>query len=178
MKKTTKWKVFEENVRKYRIRAEYGFSQIGNQKPYFSITGEIYRHIARNVWTEDSFGMLHDEIAKHFPALIPLIKWHLVYFPCEPMNYKANALSWLEKHLGISKWETKSYEPNPLEAFKSTIVFGAIEDDSNGFEKMLVQCVESGNVKESLYTWLYSRLNALSQVFIEDMEHFGIELPE
>lgn len=50
----------------------------------FSITGEV-RSLAR--W--EAGGCLHDDIAKVFPELAPLIKWHLTSTD-GPMHYVAN----------------------------------------------------------------------------------------
>lgn len=60
--------------------------ECGNGHNSFAITAEIRRPRARDC---DACGCLHDEVAKHFPELAPLIKWHL----CStdgPMHYIAN----------------------------------------------------------------------------------------
>lgn len=54
----------------------------------FSITGEIRYPGARDC---EVCGCINEEVAKHFPGLAPLIKWHL----CSsdgPMHYIANTL--------------------------------------------------------------------------------------
>src|SRR5688572_4508458 len=98
MRKTA-WKVFREGGEKFRIRAEYGFDDgfaaRHNQAPYFSVTGETNR-IERGLWCEDSGGCIHEQVAKHFPELAPVIKWHGTAFPFEPMHYVANAVYWAE----------------------------------------------------------------------------------
>jgi len=66
--------------------------ECGNGHNTFAITGDL-AHLRRGVWLEDSFGMLHDEVARFFPDLAPLLKWHL----CStdgPMHYVANTLYW------------------------------------------------------------------------------------
>lgn len=60
--------------------------QCGNGHNTFSITGET---TVRG--REDTGGCIHEEIAKHFPELQHLIKWHLVSSD-GPMHYIANTL--------------------------------------------------------------------------------------
>lgn len=72
-----------------QIRAEIRFDdECGNGHNSFAITGEIRRPGARDC---DSCGCIHDEIAKHFPELAHLIKWHLTSSD-GPMHYIANTL--------------------------------------------------------------------------------------
>lgn len=47
-------------------------------------------------WVEDSGGCIHDEVAKHFPELAHLIKWHLSSTD-GPMHYVANTVYWAEQ---------------------------------------------------------------------------------
>lgn len=56
----------------------------------FSITGDIQEY-RRGRWEEGSGGCIHEEIAKHFPELQHLIKWHLTSSD-GPMHYIANTL--------------------------------------------------------------------------------------
>lgn len=49
------------------------------------------RATAGERWREGSGGCIHGEIAKHFPALAPFVKWHL----CSsdgPLHYVANTV--------------------------------------------------------------------------------------
>lgn len=74
----------------------------GNGHNTFSITGDVYirdRHYGEptvkhesgaTLWLSAS-GCIHDEIAEHFPELIPLLKYHL----CStdgPIHYVANTM--------------------------------------------------------------------------------------
>jgi hypothetical protein len=62
----------------------------GNGHNTFAITADIQRQGKNGKWYDDAGGCCHDEVAKHFPELAPLIKWHL----CSsdgPMHYAANA---------------------------------------------------------------------------------------
>lgn len=73
---------------RHKIRVQIRFDDnCKNGHNSFSVTGDIYRPGARDV---DACGCLHDEIAKHFPELAHLIKWHLVSTD-GPMHYIANA---------------------------------------------------------------------------------------
>lgn len=55
----------------------------------FSITGEIWSSLVRGDC--ETCGCIHEEIAKHFPEVAHLIKWHLVSTD-GPMHYPGNAL--------------------------------------------------------------------------------------
>src|SRR5262245_39920246 len=85
------------------IVAEVRFDdQCGNGHNTFAITAEIFEppyqrgepskiHDPSGIkcWLS-ACGCCHDDIAKHFPELAPLIKWHLVS-SVGPMHYLANA---------------------------------------------------------------------------------------
>lgn len=74
------------------VKVEYGFSQHGNQAPYFSITGEVYTtYKDSDRLTLDSCGCVHEDIARLAPELAKYIKWHLCSTE-SPMHYHANAL--------------------------------------------------------------------------------------
>lgn len=55
----------------------------------FSITGEIANALDRARNDVSCFGCIHDQIAKHFPELKSLIKWHLTSSD-GPMHYVGN----------------------------------------------------------------------------------------
>lgn len=84
-------KSYTENGATYRITAFVRHDdQCGNGHNTFSITGQI-DVFSGGKWRDGAGGCIHDEIAKHFPALAPLIKWHLVSTD-GPMHYIANAV--------------------------------------------------------------------------------------
>lgn len=98
-----------------RIRAEIRFDdECGNRHNTFSVTGEIFRmHPAygRSKYgrkEEIAGGCLHDDIARAFPELAHLIRWHLTSTD-EPMHYVANAvyLAGDRDHRGLRKGEQK-----------------------------------------------------------------------
>ena len=66
--------------------------ECGNGHNSFAITADIYKqgraHTDRNYIAG---GCCHEEIAKHFPELAPLIKWHFTSSD-GPMHYVANTL--------------------------------------------------------------------------------------
>ena len=84
-------KVYTENGENYRITATVRHDdECGNGHNSFSVTGEIERKQGRR-WLEDSGGCIHDEIARHFPEIAHLIKWHL----CStngPLHYVDNTV--------------------------------------------------------------------------------------
>lgn len=92
-KQTKKFtKTYTQNGTEYRITATVRYdNECGNGHNTFAITGEIDRKNSRGVWVDDCSGCIHDEIAKHFPALAPLIKWHL-FDANGPMHYLANTI--------------------------------------------------------------------------------------
>lgn len=154
--KTTPWVEYREDGRTYRIRAEYGWHRIGTQEPYWSVTGTIQRRNGHG-WAEDAGGMLHEEIAQHFPFLAPSLKWHLSGQRSGPMHYVANARYWLEQINGIFRFERKTYDPDPVAAFKSTVVFGAVAGDAIP-------------ALEDLDTWCAARLPALLATMTAETE--------
>jgi hypothetical protein len=77
--------------RRYRITATVRFDDsCGNGHESFAITGDIDEKRGGK-WHEYSCGCIHDEIARHFPELAQLIKWHL-FDTRGPMHYIANTL--------------------------------------------------------------------------------------
>jgi hypothetical protein len=111
-------KVFYANGEKYRLEVRAELVHLdGNNSPYFSIGGDIFRLAknGRSVW--ESGGCIHEEIVKHFPKLQPLVDIHLSDENGVPMHAYANAGYWaghckiqpekntdiLAKHLRVSK---------------------------------------------------------------------------
>ncbi len=83
------WKSFTAGAERLRIRATVRHDDsCGNGHNTFSVTGEIEENHGGR-WVSHSSGMVHGDIAKHFPELAPVLKWHL----CStdgPMHYLAN----------------------------------------------------------------------------------------
>lgn len=130
----------------------------GNGHNTFSITGEVYDRHSRL----DMCGCLHDTIAVNFPQLAPFIKWHL----CStdgPMHYIANALYWA----GQSGYcNGKADDPPNEKHLKSTIIFGALPDDS---VVNPMQLAKEGRLKP----WLEARLPKLLEAFEKDVRSLG-----
>jgi hypothetical protein len=75
----------------YRLTATATLHRLaGNQRPYFSVTGELTRY-----GHERAGGMLHEEIAKHFPQLAPVMALHLADDRGVPMYAADNGAYWL-----------------------------------------------------------------------------------
>lgn len=98
--------------RKAWIKAEVRHDdQCGNGHNSFAVTGEMGEMTASGKHLRaESFGCLHEEIAKAFPELAPLIKWHL----CStdgPMHYVANTLYHAgdRDHNGLNKGEFRQH---------------------------------------------------------------------
>lgn len=76
---------------KANIRAEVRFDDdCGNGHNSFAITGDVYATDKRSR-APIAAGCLHEDIAKAFPELAPLIMWHLTSSD-GPMHYLANTL--------------------------------------------------------------------------------------
>jgi len=165
----TEWLRFTEGGQAYRIKARYGmdydFARRHNQDPSFSVTGSI-DELRRTRWVDYSGGAIHDDIARRFPRLEPYLKWHLVAWPSGPMHYLANAQYWWEKMAGVSKWPPQPGEPDPAEAFASTVVLGALPGDA-------MPPADPGAWPQ-VEAWLKDRLPPLMEAFRADMEDLGV----
>ena len=97
-----------------QITAEVRFDdQCGNGYNTFAITAEVVTPASKRQNDIAAGGCLHEDVARIFPELAPLIKWHL----CSsdgPMHYEANSLYWA----GQTKWEADN-----LVNFRSTAVW-------------------------------------------------------
>ena len=70
-------KTYLEDGRVYRITATARYDdECCNGHNTFAITGQIDEKRG-NRWMDYAGGCIHEDIAKHFPELAPLIKWHL-----------------------------------------------------------------------------------------------------
>lgn len=80
--------------------------ECGNGHNSFSITGEIW--LKGKTSDCETCGCIHEDIAKHFQELAPLIKWHGVSAD-EPMHYVANTCYHASDrdHRGLLKGEKK-----------------------------------------------------------------------
>lgn len=91
MKKTFT-KLYTEDGRQYKITAEVRFDdECKNGHKAFSIIGKVLKNGRSGTWVIDRCGQIQDDIAKHFPDLVPFFKWHL----CStdgPLHYLANTL--------------------------------------------------------------------------------------
>lgn len=84
-------KVYQEGSQKYRITVKVRYDdQCGNGHNSFGITADI-RRSEGGYWREDSGGCCHDEVAKQFPELAPLLKWHGMTSE-GPTHYVANTV--------------------------------------------------------------------------------------
>jgi hypothetical protein len=121
---------YKEGEQRYKITVKLRFDdQCKNGHETFAITADIRRE-ERGYWREDSGGCCHDEIAKRFPELAHLIKWHLVSTD-GPLHYVGNTLYHAgdRDHNGLRKGEFRqltdrktglpSWEPAFPEGFQS-----------------------------------------------------------
>jgi hypothetical protein len=178
--KTTDWHVYNEGpltslldlvATTYRIRATYGMHKIGEQEPYFSITCDIEEKRGTRFY-ESGGGAAHALIREHLPELAPLIKWHLFSYPSGPMHYVENAIYFWQQATDRSKWPRRPHDADPMEAFKSTIVCGAVPGD----EERLIFFREHRAGDVEVQAWLAMRLPTLRRQFEREMRAAGIEL--
>jgi hypothetical protein len=86
---------FSINGKRYRITVQARYDDsCGNGYNSFGLTATIDRQTKNGHWTDHAGGCCHNEIAKHFPELTPLIKWHLTSSN-GPLHYVANTLYWI-----------------------------------------------------------------------------------
>jgi hypothetical protein len=91
------------------IRVEMRFDdECGNGHNTFAITATVVTPASRAKRDIAAGGCLHDDIAKVFPELAPLIKWHLMSTD-GPMHYIANTLYHAgdRDHHGLRKGEVR-----------------------------------------------------------------------
>jgi len=92
-------KTYTEGKDVYSITATVRYDdQCGNGHNSFGITADIRRN-----GREYMGGCCHEEVAKHFPGLAPLIKWHLTSSD-GPMHYVANTVYHALQHGPDSAW--------------------------------------------------------------------------
>lgn len=141
------------------VIATWEMRSLGGQDPYFAVTCVEYEN-GKDV----GGGAAHDLIDRLFPEKARYTKWHLCAINKGPLHYLANALYWAGKS-GFC--DSKPGDPTNLEAFKKTIVFGAVESDHmwNLSQETLDQMSADG-----LKTYLSSRKPALMESFYSDMK--------
>lgn len=169
---TTEWREYTDGGFKFRTRIKYGFDVVFaerlSQLPYFSLTHDTERRVGRR-WVDDSCGA---GLPPQFSELEPLLKWHLCSVE-RPMHYVANGLYWWEQG-AASGWAVLTSEhfgANPVEGFKRTVVYGALETDRD-FD---VQA--PSRTKSEVREWLVARLPALMAKMREEMARFGVVVP-
>lgn len=83
------------------FKAKAELHSLSGQKPYFSVTGTIWRGTGAYSDRNDiAGGCLHEEISKYFPKLRPLIALHLSDEDGQPTHGEANGFYWLAGALG------------------------------------------------------------------------------
>jgi hypothetical protein len=170
--------VYTDRGTTYRITVRYGMHHIrGNRQPYFSITADIDRKAMGDRWVEDSGGCLHEDIARRFPRLAPLIRWHLCDQDGTPMHYVANGVYHAKLHRGGSDpYGTGAHghppyvnaNPKAREHFASTIVWGSLPGETDAaLDELLAQ----RDPTEALR----ARLPELQAAFNRTMDEFDVE---
>lgn len=136
--------------------------QLGNQEPYFSVTGSQYttKRVSGEPYHPglgymESCGMLHDDVEEFVTELQPYLKWHLCSVLSGPMHYLANSVY--------------HFKQGDYEFFESTAVIGALAEDSEYDWKTFSP--------STINSMLTLRLPRLIQAFHSDMvQLFGEEV--
>jgi len=147
---------YHSGNQKYRIDVNVRYDDsCHNNHNRFAITGEMFvLDKGQPVWIAG--GCLHDEIARHYPELVPFLKWHLVSTD-GPMYYVENSLYWA----GFTEYK----DARNIENLKSTCIYGAVkEDEEFDIEKA---------TKKQLIEWLAYRKTELMREFRKDIERLG-----
>lgn len=109
-KRTYGPRTYTEGGRRYSITATVRYDdQCGNGHNSFAITADI-DDITGGRRRDYMGGCCHEEVAKHFPELAPLIKWHL-FDSTGPMHYIANTIYHAgdRDHWGLRKGEFRQH---------------------------------------------------------------------
>jgi hypothetical protein len=186
---------FMEDGKPHVIKAEVRFDdECGNGHNTFSITADIFRGAT---WV--SGGCQHDEIAKHFPHLVPFLKWHL----CStdgPMHYVANTIHlagdrdcWglrkgefqplLDKETGLPKWTlekhenyiTSAEEPAPVRYVQWGRTGEGKERELDAARRAAIwpDATDEELMADDLRDRLLARLPQLMEEFRRDVESLG-----
>ncbi len=113
-------KTFHEDGEEYLITATVRYDdKCGNGHNSFALTGTIWRalnglKIGRDC---EKCGCIHEDIAKHFPELAPLIKWHGMSSD-EPMHYIANTVYRALAHGPKYAWVSYDGGQDPMKVLK------------------------------------------------------------
>jgi hypothetical protein len=113
-KKTFGPRFYTEHGERFRITAKVRYDdECGNGHNTFSITADIDEKLGNGQWRESGGGCCHELVAKHFPELAPLIKWHLVSSD-GPMHYIANTVYHADQHGPTHAWVYYTGRADPL----------------------------------------------------------------
>lgn len=111
----------------------------GNERPYFTVTGELHRIRRDGSWGDDGTyltgGRIEELIDRHFPELVAVSRLHLSDDRGWPMHAVENGRYWL----GLTKWQELDRE-QAMKHFRVTDVLElerireAFEDEQLGGE--------------------------------------------
>ena len=119
-------KIYTDHGTMYKLTATVRYDdECQNGHNSFAITGAQYRKAENGKWMEDSFGCIHEDIAKRFPDLAPFIKWHGMTSE-GPLHYVANTVYHAQKHGPTMAWV---YFDDPANGVKKQVIkYCALEE--------------------------------------------------
>lgn len=171
------------------FKATAELHSLSGQAPYLSMTGELRSIIGERdggyiCGRVNSCGCMHEDVLAYIPEFAPFVRWHLVSTD-QPMHYKANAMYWAGFN---SEWcKGEANDPPNLAHVKSTIIYGALEDDQEfdldgvvAYTRQWIKCpstssrqgrlIDVGNdVRGTFERWLDARKPRLMEKFKSDM---------
>lgn len=142
------------------VECALGFTKIGDQAPHFHALAGAWSPMDRDYITCANHALL----AKRFPEHAHLAKWHLCAIDSGPMHYEANAIFWAE--IAQGKRERKPGDPDPIVAFKHTVVWGALEGETDDAMLRHILTCDADFIR----TFLAARLPALMKKFHAEID--------
>lgn len=103
-------KVRKELPDRYAIEADVHLVHLtGNDRPYFSATGEVLNLRKRGDNAVETCGSIHEELLQHFPGIDVVVRVHLADDHGVPMHAIANGAYWL----GFTQYKSADVRKSP-----------------------------------------------------------------
>lgn len=155
------------------LQADYGWSNLGTQEPYWSVTAVMRERPKRGGrWVDRCFGCQHDSVQATFPELTPTLRWHLAGKASGPMHYYENAVYWAEFIAGCSEFERRPCDPDPTEAFKRTVILldsEAMPAIPTEWDPDTSQTAQREAVRKLVIAWCEERFERLMEAMRADL---------
>ena len=177
---------FRHEEKDYLIDGTCKIVDLG-QGPYLSCTYEEKHRHTRRVEAVGCLGREMLERCGVYDSMWTLVRWHLCNLDSGPMHYEANAVFWAERMTGCLAYPPAPYDrTDPVEAFKSTVIFGAVDgdampdlnplsyDDCGDCDPVVVKSLKRAHVRKTVTDWCRARYSALMRMFETDLRAFEL----